>query len=386
MDSDGQISDRENVGPVGAFRKPSSDAANRKYRRRSPLGGSSSDGSPARNRSLSPPSQRKDREKNGSSRHRKDDEKERDNGRNGEPHRPSDRHSSRSTLSHRKHDGHTRHCNGDDDERDHYSKSYSHHRESRGRESRDYSDRGKSSRRYTTNSGIEDGRSTDRDVHKEYRYCHDEKDKKRNLELDSKKYSKDDKNKYDNTDRLKERHIQEKNKYEDTKFSEKRAKFDDIDGAGTGRGKDVMANEKQSSSSKQGKSPSSEATSEQGVKESDIDAAKVAAMRAAELVNKNLVGTGYMTADQKKKLLWGSKKSTNVSEESAHRWDTSMIGDRERQEKFNKLMGVKGDIKAERHKPDVLDVEKQRELQMELEKQYTAGLRRKDGRTVGLGL
>lgn len=33
------------------------------------------------------------------------------------------------------------------------------------------------------------------------------------------------------------------------------------------------------------------------------------------------------------------------------------------------------------------DVEKQREqLQMELEKQYTAGLRRRDGRTVGLGL
>lgn len=39
------------------------------------------------------------------------------------------------------------------------------------------------------------------------------------------------------------------------------------------------------------------------------------------------------------------------------------------------------------HKPDNEDVEKQREqLQMDLEKQYTAGLRRRDGRTVGLGL
>ena len=39
------------------------------------------------------------------------------------------------------------------------------------------------------------------------------------------------------------------------------------------------------------------------------------------------------------------------------------------------------------HKPDDEVAEKQREqLQMDLEKQYTAGLRRRDGRTVGLGL
>ena len=31
-------------------------------------------------------------------------------------------------------------------------------------------------------------------------------------------------------------------------------------------------------------------------------------------VNRNLVGTGYMSTDQKKKLLWGSKKKT-VAEE-----------------------------------------------------------------------
>ncbi|KAL8041279.1 hypothetical protein ABFX02_10G155300 [Erythranthe guttata] len=109
-------------------------------------------------------------------------------------------------------------------------------------------------------------------------------------------------------------------------------------------------------------------------------------MKAAELVNKNLVGTGYMSTDQKKKLLWGSKKST-ATEESAHRWDTITFGDRERQEKFNKLMGVKADPVVVEHKSDNPDVEKQREqLQMDLEKQYTAGLRRRDGRTVGLGL
>ncbi|KAI9120577.1 hypothetical protein K1719_007610 [Acacia pycnantha] len=119
----------------------------------------------------------------------------------------------------------------------------------------------------------------------------------------------------------------------------------------------------------------------------DLNSAKVAAMKAAELVNKNLVGTGAgcLTTDQKKKLLWGSKKST-PAEESGHRWDTALFSDRERQEKFNKLMGVKGDPKAEQRSDDQ-NVEKQREqLQMDLEKQYTAGLRRRDGRTVGLGL
>ncbi|XP_073305779.1 uncharacterized protein [Primulina huaijiensis] len=57
-------------------------------------------------------------------------------------------------------------------------------------------------------------------------------------------------------------------------------------------------------------------------------------------VNKNLVGTGCMSADQKKKLLWGNKKNTKI-EESGHRWDTANFGDRERQEKFNKLMSLR---------------------------------------------
>ncbi|KAF2588472.1 hypothetical protein F2Q70_00041002 [Brassica cretica] len=108
-------------------------------------------------------------------------------------------------------------------------------------------------------------------------------------------------------------------------------------------------------------------------------------MQAAELVNKNLVGTGYLTTDQKKKLLWGKKKST-ATEEPAHRWDSALVGDRERQEKFNKLMGVKGSVVNQEQNPNEVQVEKQNELQKDLEKQYTAGLRRRDGRTVGLGL
>ncbi|KAL5124025.1 hypothetical protein HKD37_02G004503 [Glycine soja] len=48
--------------------------------------------------------------------------------------------------------------------------------------------------------------------------------------------------------------------------------------------------------------------------DNDLDAAKVAAMRAAELVNRNLVGAGCLTTDQKKKLLWGGKRSTPTEE------------------------------------------------------------------------
>ncbi|KAM3314541.1 hypothetical protein ACQJBY_033397 [Aegilops geniculata] len=83
-----------------------------------------------------------------------------------------------------------------------------------------------------------------------------------------------------------------------------------------------------------------------GIKEeaiNDLNAAKVAAMKAAELVNKNIVGfgvgTGRLSTDQKKKLLWGNKKS-NPPETSTH-WDSNLFSDRERQEKFNKLMSLR---------------------------------------------
>lgn len=55
------------------------------------------------------------------------------------------------------------------------------------------------------------------------------------------------------------------------------------------------------------------------------------------------------------------------------------------------LQGVKGDIKeGEAPAPPagtgIFTEEKQKELQADLEKQFTQGLRRRDGRTVGLGL
>nr|GMC85998.1 arginine/serine-rich coiled-coil protein 2 isoform X2 [Ipomoea batatas] len=449
MDSNGQTSSGDQFDAKGAFRRLSTDTTNRKYRRRSPVGGSASaDGSPVRSRSSSPIQRRKNPEKTVDDHRRPDDERDsgrdwRQQARSGESRKHSDKQSSRSSHQHLEHDDHSRPGKNEDNDDRYYSKSSSHSlRDSRGKHYSDHSRRDNDHRsrdyarhvdrhyrdkydnlahrsrdkereasypesrkhknRDTLSDIIGSGRmhtTQERGRHKEYREsqdeksqktdhrmdfgdhkrhayeesrgCHDESISTDTRELGVEKYIKEDKKEFDARNNLKEQ-------------CAKRSKFYTIDEE-TNRGEDVLkattfADEKQSSTSKH-----DEVTLEQGVKDSDIDAAKVAAMKAAELVNRNLIGTGYMTADQKKKLLWGSKKSTTNSEESAHRWDTSTFGDCERQEKFNKLMGVKGNVKME-HKPGTQDAEKQKELQMDLEKQYTAGLRRRDGRTVGLGL
>ncbi|XP_009629875.1 uncharacterized protein LOC107796830 isoform X2 [Nicotiana tabacum] len=479
MDLDGKSSPQENVDSKGAFRKLFNDAANRKYRRRSPVGGgsSSSDGSPARQRSSSPIPSRKDEWQHKEFSHRQ--------GRIGESHKQSDRQSSKSSRTHHRNEDYSRHDRHTDDDDRGYSKLSSHsHRDSRvnnysnnsrrdndhrsrvyprdidkhyrgryddsGHRSKDREretssikgrdpsfDRVGSGRRYN-NSSIGDSRYRERDRYKECRDSRDEKgdhtsdhksdnspayeDSRSNrnesnsrkdssghrlkeasqfdeMVLDGEKYTKEERKKYEDRDQYKERsyYRETKEKFEDrnVEFGKgrespaKKSKFSGMDQSSE-QGIDGMdpvsaADGKLSPSSKQGQGPNSELALEQGVKDSDIDAAKVAAMKAAELVNRNLIGTGIMTADQKKKLLWGNKKTTTDTEESTHRWDTSLFGDRERQEKFNKLMGVKGDVKTE-NKPVIHDAERQRELQMDLEKQYTAGLRRRDGRTVGLGL
>ncbi|XP_055802402.1 uncharacterized protein LOC129871499 isoform X2 [Solanum dulcamara] len=465
MDSDGKNSPQENIDSKGAFRKLSNDAVNRKYRRRSPLGGSSSsDGSPARKRSSSPIPSRKDdwRHKDdyidrGSSRNRQ--------GRSGESQRQSDRQSSRSSRDYHRHDDYPRHDRHIDDDDRGYSKPSSHsHRDSKvdnyGNNSRRdndhrsrhsprdtdkhyrdrYADLGHRSKnreretssfkdkylsfdkvgsgRHYNNSSIDDNRSRESGRYKEYRDSRDEKANRRSdhkrdrspdyeesrsnrnesnsrkdpqfddMELDGEKYTKEERKNYEDREKIFEDRNVASGKGRES--PSKKSKFSGMDQS-SAQGKDGLnpasaADEKHSSNSKQGQDPNSELSLEQGVKDSDIDAAKVAAMKAAELVNRNLIGTGIMTTDQKKKLLWGNKKTTtNNTEESTHRWDTSLFGDRERQEKFNKLMGVKGDVTTE-NKPVIHDAERQRELQMDLEKQYTAGLRRRDGRTVGLGL
>ncbi|XP_062200959.1 uncharacterized protein LOC133903555 isoform X2 [Phragmites australis] len=141
-------------------------------------------------------------------------------------------------------------------------------------------------------------------------------------------------------------------------------------------------------------STTNEALDKSGGTLDGVSAAKIAAMKAAELVNRNIAafgpGTGRLSTDQKKKLLWGNKKS-NPSEETSNRWDLSLFSDHERQEKFNKLMGVKSSAPVQENKVENKDgssaeAKKQEELDTNLEKHYIAGLRRRDGRTVGLGL
>jgi exonuclease I len=128
----------------------------------------------------------------------------------------------------------------------------------------------------------------------------------------------------------------------------------------------------------------------------DFEAAKVAAIRAAELVNMNLRIAGLMSADHKKKLLWGGKKAhveqvPILAAAGTNRWDTVHFSDKDRMEKFHKLMGVKGEIKEKEAQlpatgTAIFTEENQKALQEDLEKQFTQGLRRRDGRTVGLGL
>ena len=219
-------------------------------------------------------------------------------------------------------------------------------------------------------------------------------------ELEGQRFAKEEKKKYDDweTNRDKDQYFrangeQLKDKTDFTseiqETSTKKTRFSNWD-KGADYSKDA-ADKKSASSNQTQETGGSVVHASDSEVANDLNAAKVAAMKAAELVNKNLVGVGYMSTDQKKKLLWGNKKSA-AAEESGHRWDTTLFGDRDRQEKFNKLMGVKGELKVENTPKDqdgggLLQAEKQREqLQLDLEKQYTAGLRRRDGRTVGLGL
>ncbi|XP_078438471.1 pre-mRNA-splicing factor isoform X2 [Wolffia australiana] len=87
--------------------------------------------------------------------------------------------------------------------------------------------------------------------------------------------------------------------------------------------------------------PSASSSVQVDITQEDINAARAAAIKAAELVNKNLTGGGVLSAAQKKKLLWGNKKNESTEEKSGNRWDIPVFSDRERQEKFNKLMNLR---------------------------------------------
>ncbi|XP_028063400.1 arginine/serine-rich coiled-coil protein 2-like isoform X2 [Camellia sinensis] len=430
MESNTLYPSPENADAKAAFRKPLNDAANRKYRRRSPVGGSSSsDGSPRREHSSSPIHSREDPASDSDPRRRKDDGRDFDrdsggnhHGRSGDSYRYFDRQSSRSSHNYQRQDDYDRHekhtaevknysssRSGRESrvsiQSDHTRRESEHYRsrdhlhgddrysrdrsDGSGRRSRDkeketssleyqkykgkdsLSDRAGSGRRYT-NSNVEDIKYGERD---RYKGDGDGRDEKRDYVRSSRDYRNDCSpvreehrgHRNDSTSRrdsarhrLKEASKSDPRELDGERIAKKeKRKYDDQE---TGRHKDryvgepgeqlediskftTGANERHSSSSKQAQELVVKVTSEQSpakVLESanDIDAAKVAAMRAAELVNRNLIGTGYMSTDQKKKLLWGNKKST-TAEEFGHHWDTALFSDRERQEKFNKLMSLR---------------------------------------------
>ncbi|XP_058205356.1 uncharacterized protein LOC131319214 [Rhododendron vialii] len=107
----------DNANAKAAFRKPSNDAANRKYRRRSPVSGSSSsDGSPTRERGSSPIYSRdyptRDSESWRSNGNRRDLEKDSGRsyrGQSGDSYGNSDRQSSRRSHYYHRRDDYSRH-------------------------------------------------------------------------------------------------------------------------------------------------------------------------------------------------------------------------------------------------------------------------------------
>ncbi|KAJ4978061.1 hypothetical protein NE237_008841 [Protea cynaroides] len=482
-----------------SFRKPSNDAANRKYRRRSPSGSasSSSGGSPWHGRSRSPFNSRENTPKISDDRRRKTDDKrelDRDAGRSrhgkgGDSYRHSDRQFHRGSLDYRRHDDHNRHRNysteGDRDyqrlssrsgretsgsnrsdhsrhesERDrsrdywHYANKYSRdkpenvrrrskdkERETTDLECQKYSskdsssDRAVSGRKYTSSNMEERNGGDDKKDHR--RISRDPKNDHTSSYEESRGYEKDSstgrdggggrvketlcsnpkeldgqkdvatkKRKPDDREPEKHKEQYDREPKEHSSGSRKRdGRHEQVKDKTSGPNEDQESSLKKQKFSNSGPSSSSKLLQETGNKVNqeharssageaeatrDLNAEKVAAMKAAELVNRNLMSSGYMSTDQKKKLLWGNKKNA-ASEESLHRWDLTLFPDHERQEKFNKLMGVKGEAKPECTHEDkdgngLLRAEKQKELEMDLEKHYTAGLRRRDGRTVGLGL
>ncbi|KAM1636602.1 hypothetical protein FF2_014239 [Malus domestica] len=475
-----------------AFRKPSTDTANRKYRRRSPLSSSSpSNGSPVHEHSSSPKISQEDPVKVSEYRTRRNEDErkfERDSnrscyGKSSDSYRNSDTQSSKTSHGYHRHDDYIKHDKHGDEEERNYQKITSRlGRETRGsahsdhtrskdylrpsdKSSRDkydgsvyrtkdkdressfphqkYKDKDSSSEKvgygrrhgYFEEMDKERGRHTlDRkapDENRDYRrssgdyrseriFSYEESKGQRSdsisrrdegkhfvkegykselKEMDDENHSREQRKRYDerdnkvrsrNTREPTERSADDISRSENQESTAKRPKLFSSEKNTDGR-KDVSkftttADGKGTSNSKPSQEGIGKTMSSDAEAANDINVAKSAAMKAAEVVNRNLVSVGpagCMTADQKKKLLWGNKKNT-TAEEAGHRWDTALFSDRERQEKFNKLMGVKSEVKVE-NKPETED-QKQKELQLDLEKQYTAGLRRRDGRTVGLGL
>ncbi|XP_074568163.1 uncharacterized protein LOC141824735 [Curcuma longa] len=406
----------ENLDVKPSFRKPTNDATGRKYRRRLPLGrsdSSSSDGSPTRERSCSPLPYKDDLAQMSSDQRRNEAgrELERDShstrsrsSRDHESEKHKEKYSYSNPHEFKRPDAYSRHDRQTDENDRNYQRSSRSTRNDRlsGRhveiserrnkeDARDY-DKGfektDSRRKLSRQYDSEHDRYKERDSH-EYRNTYH-----RNPPV-CKNDTASNKEHHAHVDRKRKYHEREGDKHErKTLFSQQEKNVDEASenadknnqSPSSREVKDVQHDKLWLSNSRP--VGETDSTNKNADGANLVSSAKFAAIQAAELVNKNLVGSGgvgCLSTDQKKKLLWGNKK--NSSQESSSSWD-HLFSDQERQEKFNRLMGVKGnaaaDGKVENNRS--LQSKKHEELDTDLEKQYTAGLRRRDGRTVGLGL
>ncbi|XP_027364211.1 arginine/serine-rich coiled-coil protein 2 isoform X2 [Abrus precatorius] len=428
MDSNLPSPPHGNYDTKNAFRKPSCDAANRNYRRRSPVEGSPSpDGSPRHEHSSSPNAVKENSARVSHHHSRKYDGREQDRqygrshyGRSSDSLRNFDRHSSKSSYGHFRHvkyadedrycerlSSRSGHESRDDhmrEESDSRSKHYQRGVDKYSRDKYDRSDhrskekhretclehhkykdmdssynKSASGKKHALYDKVEreghsrdwDGRDERRDSRRSsgnyrsdqavsYSESRNQRDEL-GPQKDSGKFSLNEAFKSEQESNGQNLLWEEKRKHDDTEIGK------DKDWKTGKVGNEICIEDKESSGKKpklfdpdndenyekdadESKTTSSKVSHESKAKlvvtktsgfdgDNNLDAAKIAAMRAAELVNRNLVGAGCLTTDQKKKLLWGGKKST-PTEESGHRWDTAMFSDRERQEKFNKLMVV----------------------------------------------
>ncbi|CAL9039192.1 unnamed protein product, partial [Musa banksii] len=122
----------------------------------------------------------------------------------------------------------------------------------------------------------------------------------------------------------------------------------------------------------------------------DVNSAKVAALKAAELgegKHEPVVLEGLDTCPlTKRKSHFGVTKRTALTEESSSCWDFHLFSNQESQEKFNRLMVISILQLFYNHVPCTqigheACKSSSKEIHADLEKQYTAGLRRRDGRT-----
>ncbi|KAG6476098.1 hypothetical protein ZIOFF_065334 [Zingiber officinale] len=405
----------ENLDVKPSFRKPTNDATGRKYRSRLPLGrsdSSSSDGSPTHEWSCSPLPSKNDPAQMSSDQRRNEagKELERDShstrsrsSRGHESEKHKEKYSYSNPHEYNRSDAYSRHDRQTDENDRNYQRSSRSTRNDRlsGRHAEISERRNKENgREYDKGFEKTDSR---RKLSRQYdsehdRYKQRESHEYRNTNHRSPPVCKNDtssnKGHRAPVDQKRKYHEREGEKHErKTMFSQQEKNVDEASesvnknnqSSSSREIKDVQHDKLWLSSSRPAGETDSTNKNAEGA--NLASSAKFVAMQAAELDNGwlSLVVSEALAACPltKRKSFFGVTKRTLLKS-----WD-HLFSDQERQEKFNRLMvGVKGnaapDGKVENNRS--LQAKKHQELDTDLEKQYTAGLRRRDGRTVGLGL